>query len=122
MEECERPVRQYEAENLGHNQSSNTGTQPQDSEWCRCVRLSATRLQECDALRSMWKGKGKRKGKENSKRKEKGKSKDKSKEGTSDTSNTEFSFCKGNDWTRVAMSTSRRTDVGLPKTTGENLM
>ena len=42
---------------------------------------------------------GKRKGKEKSKRrgKEKGKSKDTSKEGTSDTSDTKCSFCKGND-------------------------
>ena len=76
---------------------------PQDSEWCRYVRLGATRLQEHDALKSMWKekgkGKGKRKGKGKGKRKgkEKGKSKDKSKEGTSDTSNTECSFCKGKD-------------------------
>ena len=45
------------------------------------------------------KGKGKRKGKEKGKRKgkEKGKNKDKSKEGTSDTSNTKCSFCKGKD-------------------------
>ena len=70
----------------GHNQSSNTGTQPTGF-----VRLSATRLQEYDALRSMWKKKGK------GKRKEKGKSKDKSKEETSGTSNTKCSFCKGKD-------------------------
>ena len=58
---------------------------PLDSEWCRYVRLSATRLQEHDALKSKWKGKGKgkrkgkgkgkRKGKEKSKRKGKGKGK-----------------------------------------------
>ena len=45
------------------------------------------------------KEKGKRKGKEKGKRKgkEKGKNKDKSKEGTSDTSNTKCTFCKGKD-------------------------
>ena len=45
------------------------------------------------------KGKSQRKGKGKSKRKgkKKGKSKDKSKEGTSDTSDTKSSFCKGND-------------------------
>ena len=45
------------------------------------------------------KAKASAKGKERSKRKgkEKGKSKDKSKEGTSDTSNTKCSFCKGKD-------------------------
>ena len=64
------------------------------------VRLSATRLQEYGALKSMWKekgkGKGKRKekGKNKRKGKEKGKNKDKLKEGTSDTSNTKCSFCK----------------------------
>ena len=113
MEECECPVRQYEAQNvdtlrdtikaaiLAHN--------PQDSEWCKYVRLSATRLQEYDALKSMWKekGKSKRKGKGKSKRKskdkgkrkgkEQGKGKDKSKEGTSDSSNTKCTFCKGKD-------------------------
>ena len=83
----------------GHNQSSNTGTQPQDSEWCRHVRLSATRLQRYDALKSVRKEKCRGKGEEKSKRKgkEKGKSKDKSKEGTSDTSNTRCSLCKGKD-------------------------
>ena len=64
---------------------------PQDSEWCRYVRLSTRRLQRHDALKSVWKEKGMCKGKV------KGKSKDKSKEGTSDTSNTKCSFCKGND-------------------------
>ena len=60
LEQCECPVRQYEAQNvdtvrdtikaaiLAHN--------PQDSEWSRYVRLSATRLQEYDALNSIWKG------------------------------------------------------------------
>ena len=45
------------------------------------------------------KGKSMRTGKEEGKRKgkEKGKSKDKSKEGTSDTSNTKCTFCKGKD-------------------------
>ena len=53
-------------------------------------------MQRCKSKRQ---GKGKRKGKERSKRKgkEKGKSKDKSKEGTSDTSNTKCTFCKGQD-------------------------
>ena len=117
---CECSVRQYEAQNadapwdttkaaiLAHN--------PQDSVWCRYVRLSATRLQEYDALQSMWKekgkskrkskykgkrkgkgkGKSKRKGKEEGKRKgkEKGKSKDKAKEGISDKSNTKCTFCE----------------------------
>ena len=76
-------------------------TTSQDSEWCRYVRLSATRLQGYDALKCVWKekGKGKRKGKEENKRKgkEKGKSKVKSKKGTSDTSNTKCSLCKGKD-------------------------
>ena len=65
---------------------------PQDSEWCRCVRLS---LQRYDALKSVCKEKGKGEGKRTGK--EKGKSKDKSKEGTSDTSNTKCFFCKGKD-------------------------
>ena len=107
LEECERPVRQNEAQNLDTLRDTIKAAilahNPQDSEWCRYVRLGATRLQEHDALKSMWKekgqGKGKRKGKEKSKRKgrEKGKIKDTSKEGTSDTSNTECSFCKGKD-------------------------
>ena len=72
---------------------------PQDSEWCRFVRLSTTRPQRHDALKSVCKEKGKRKGKDKSKRigKEKGKSKDTSKEVTSNTSNTKCSFCKGKD-------------------------
>ena len=81
LEEWKCRVRQYETQNLdtlrdtikaailAHNQ--------QNSEWCRYVRLSATRLQGYDALISVWKetGKGKCKGKEKSKRnsKEKGK-------------------------------------------------
>ena len=107
LEECECHVRQaknldtlrdtIKAAILAHN--------PQDSEWCRYVRLSATRLQKYDTLKSIWKergkskrksngkgnrkgkGKSKHRGKEKSKRKgkEKGKSKDKSKDGTSDT-------------------------------------
>ena len=90
LEECERPVRQYEAQNLD---TIKAAIIPQDSEWCRNVRLSATRLQRYDAVKSVWKEKGKekskRKGKEKSKRKgkEKSKRKDKSKKGTSDTSN-----------------------------------
>ena len=101
LEECECPARQYEAQNvdtlrdtikaaiLAHN--------PQDSEWCRCVRLSATGLQDHDALKSILKERGKSNDKGKHKSKEKGKSKDKSKEGTSDTSNTKSSFCRGND-------------------------
>ena len=97
FEEWERPVRQCEAQNLdtlGDTiKAAILAHNPQDSEWFRRVRLSATTLQEHDALKSMWKekGKSKRKGKE------KGKNKDKSKEGTSDTSNTKCSFCKGKD-------------------------
>ena len=74
---------------------------PQDSEWYRCVRLSATRLQEYDATQKYLEreakasAKAKRKSKRNGT--EKGKSKDKSKDGTSDTSNTKSSFCKGKD-------------------------
>ena len=96
LEEWECPVRQHEAQNLDTlrdtMKAATLAHNPQDSEWCRYVRLSATRLQEHDALKSS-------KGKEKSKRKgkEKGKSKDKSKEGTSDTSNTKCSFCKGKD-------------------------
>ena len=103
LEEWERPVRQYEAQNLDTIKAAILAHNPQDSEWCRYVRLSATRLQGYDALKSVWKErgkeKGKRKGKEKSKRKgkERGKSKDKSKEGTSDTSNTKCFFCKGKD-------------------------
>ena len=121
LEECECPVRQYQAQNVDTLRDTIKAAirahNPQDSEWCRCVRLSATRLQEYDALKSMCKEKGKskrkskgkgkhrekckskRKGKEKSKRKgkEKGKNKDKLKEGTSDTSNTKCSFCKGKD-------------------------
>ena len=113
FEECECPVRQCEAQNLDTLQDTIKAAilahNPQDSEWCRCVRLSATRLQEYDALKSMCKdiGKSKHKGKNKSKRKgkrkskrkgrEKGRSKDKSKDGTSDTSNTKCSFCKGKD-------------------------
>ena len=78
--EWERPVRQYEAQNL------DTATQPQDSEWCRYVRLSVTRLQRHGALESVAKrnakarasAKRQRQGivKEKGKNKEKGKSKD----------------------------------------------
>ena len=99
LEEWERPVRQYEAQNLDTLRDTIKAAilahNPQDSEWCRYVRLSATRLQRNDALKSVWKEKGKGKGKR--KGKEKGKIKDKSKEGTSDRSNTKCSFCKGKD-------------------------
>ena len=115
LEECECPVRQYEAQNLdtlwGTIEASILAHNPQDSEWCRYVRLSATKLQKYDALKSVWKGKGKRKGKgkgkgkgkERSKRKgkKKRKSKDKSKEGRSGTSNTKCSFCKEKDRPQV---------------------
>ena len=78
LEECERLVRQYEAQNVDTLRdtikAATLAHNPQDSEWCRCVRLSATRLQEYDALKSMWKekGKSKRKSKDKGKRKEKG--------------------------------------------------
>ena len=81
LEECECPVRQYEAQNVDTLRDTIKAAilarNPQDSEWCRCVRLSATRLQEYDGLKSMWKkrGKGKHKEKGKGKRKEKGKSK-----------------------------------------------
>ena len=77
LEECECPARQYEAQNvdtlrdtikaaiLAHN--------PQDSEWCKYVRLSATGLQEHDALKSILKEKGKSKRKSNDKGKHKSK-------------------------------------------------
>ena len=113
LEEYECPVRQYEAQNLDTFRDTIKAAilahNPQDSEWYRYVRLSATRLQEYDALKSIWKekgksrrkskGKGNRKGKGKSKRKgkEKVKNKDKSKDGTSDTSKTKCSFCKGKD-------------------------
>ena len=67
LEECECPVRQYEARNLDTLRDTVKAAilahNPQDSEWCRSVRLSATRLQEYDALKSFWKenGKGNRK-------------------------------------------------------------
>ena len=108
--ECECPIRQYEAQNVDTLRDTIKAAilahKQQDSEWCSYVRLSATRLQEHDALKSIWKEKrkGKRKGKGKSKRKskeegkrkgkEEGKSKDKSKEGTPDTSNTKCTFCK----------------------------
>ena len=113
MKECECPVWPYEAQNVDTLRDTIKAAilarNPQDSEWCRCVRLSATRLQEYDALKSTCKEKGKskrkskgkgkhrEKGKSKPKGKEKGKSKDKLKEGTSDTSNTKCSFCKGKD-------------------------
>ena len=68
MEEWECLVRQYDAQNLDTLRDTIKAAilahNPQDSEWCRYVRLSATRLQEYDAL----KGKGKRKGKGKGKR------------------------------------------------------
>ena len=80
---------------FGHDQSSNTGTQPTGF---RVVQICQTDRDETagyDALKSVWKERGKEKGKR--KGKERGKSRDKSKEGTSDTSNTKCSFCKGKD-------------------------
>ena len=87
LEECECPVRQHEAQNLDTIKAAMLAHNPQDPEWCRYVRLRATRLQEHDALKSVCKetgkgkgkskrkGKGKRKGKEKSKRKGKDKRK-----------------------------------------------
>ena len=109
----EEPVRQYEAQNVDMLRdtikAATLARNPQDPEWCRCVRLSATRVQEFDALRSVERERQKqaqkqRQGqaqrqrqKQAQKAKRKEKSKDKSKEGTSDTSNTKCSFCRGND-------------------------
>ena len=105
----------------GHDQSSNTRTQPTisrmaEARWTERV----TRLQGYDALKSEWKamhhayrhwgmadgndttpmevdalmkGQGKNKGKNKGKEKGKAKSKDKPKEGTSDTSNMKCFFC-----------------------------
>ena len=68
LEECECPVRQHEAQNLDTIKAAMLAHNPQDPEWCRYVRLSATRLQEHDALKNVCKEKCKGKGK--SKRKE----------------------------------------------------
>ena len=98
LEECECPVRQYEAQNVDTLRDTTKAAilarNPQDSEWCRCVRLSATRLQEYDALQSMSKekrkikreskGKGKHRERGKSKHREKGKSKRKGKEKSND--------------------------------------
>ena len=54
LEECECPIRQYEAQNVDMLRDTIKAAilaHPQDSEWYRCVRLSATRLQEYDALK-----------------------------------------------------------------------
>ena len=87
LEECECPERQHEAQNLDTTKAAMLAHNPQDPEWCRYVRLRATRLQEHDELKSVCKetgkgkgkskrkGKGKRKGKEKSKRKGKDKRK-----------------------------------------------
>ena len=80
LEEWERPVRQHETQDLDTIKAATLAHNPQDSEWCRCVRSSATRLQEYDALKSMWKEKGKSKRKSKSKSKRKGKGKRKGKE------------------------------------------
>ena len=67
LEECECPVRQYEAQNVDTLRdtikAATLAHSPQDSEWCRYVRLSATRLQRQDAFESVCKEKGKGKGK-----------------------------------------------------------
>ena len=98
LEECECPVRQYEAQNVDTLRDTTKAAilarNPQDSEWCRCVRLSATRLQEYDALQSMSKekrkikreskGKGKHRERGKSKHRERGKSKRKGKEKSND--------------------------------------
>ena len=87
LEEWERLVRQYEAQNVDTLRdtikAATLAHNPHDSEWCRCVRLSATRLQEYDALKSMWKekGKSKRKGKAQAKAKAKAKAKERKKQG-----------------------------------------
>ena len=65
-EEWERPVRQYEAQNLDTIKAAILAHNPQDSEWCRYVGLSATRLQGYDALKSEWQLEPTRKGKEES--------------------------------------------------------
>ena len=104
MEDWEPPV-QHEAQNLDTIKAAMLAHNPQDSECCRFVRLSVTRLQEFDALKSVWQRQeqaqrqkqGKSTEKSKRKGKEKGKSKDKSKERTSDTSIAKCSFCKGND-------------------------
>ena len=83
LKEWERRVRQYEVQNLDTIKAAILEHNPHDSEWYRCVRLTATRQQVYDALKSVWK--------------EKGRSKNKSKEGTSDTSKTKCSSCKGKD-------------------------
>ena len=70
--EWERPVRQYEAQNLDTLRdtikAATLAHNPQDSEWCRYVRLSATSLQGYDALKSVC---GKRKASAKVKSKEK---------------------------------------------------
>ena len=85
LEECECLVRQYEAQNVDTLRdtikAATLAHNPQDSEWCTYVRLSATRLQEYGALKG----------------KQQGKSKETLKEGTSDTLNTKCSFYKGKD-------------------------
>ena len=60
LEEWERPVRQYEAQNLDTIKAAILEHNPQDSEWCRYVGLSATRLQGYNALKSEWKAIGSR--------------------------------------------------------------
>ena len=53
LEEWERPVRHYEAQTLDTIKAAALAHNPQDSEWCRYVRLSATRLQRHDVLKSV---------------------------------------------------------------------
>ena len=63
LEEWECHVRQYKAQNvdtlLDTIKAAKLAHNPQDSEWCRYVRLSATRLQRHDVLKSVCKEKGK---------------------------------------------------------------
>ena len=72
-------ARQYEAQSVDTLGDTTLARNPEDSEWCRFVRPSATRLQEFDALKSVWKEKGKsnRQSKDQGKRKGKGKEKGK---------------------------------------------
>ena len=95
-EEWECAVRQYEAQNLDTLQdtikAATLAHNPQDSEWCRFVRLSATSLQRYDALKRQTQRQREKQAQRQRERKN-----NKSKEGTSNTSNTKCSFCKGND-------------------------
>ena len=116
LEEWERLVRQYEAQSSdnasGHDQSSNTSTQPTrsrkaEARWSErdeAARVRCSRRVESDASsiqtmehsgRERHHSNGNRtKGKDKGKDKGKAKCKDNVKEGTSDTSNGKCSFCQ----------------------------